>query len=240
MYIAAVKPSRHFLAIAVLTLSLHGADEQSVTVKTISVKNSAVVVNIDLQGKPTELECQISSHSCSQPQPGEYSMRPATADDGIYEDCTNVVLLKSSGARKEKIGVYCWLNAPDCYLACPSENHVETIPAVVPDVALEGSPQVQFGPRTDFEKEYPRPTITDVGLFDLMLGRPPKVHIIIQYGATEFVGSSNSEAEVKANGLKVGASVEMREQGKYLKIRGPGQRKWVKLKLISKSELHNL
>jgi hypothetical protein len=100
--------------------------------------------------------------------------------------------------------------------------------------------QAQFGPRTDFEKEYPRPTITAVGAFDLMLGRPPKVHIHIQYRAMQYVCSSHSEAEVNANGLKVGANVDIREQGKYLKVRGPGQRTWVKLRLVSKDELHNL
>jgi len=65
------------------------------------------MLNADLQGKPTELICQSRLSSCFQPQPGEYSMRPATADGGIYEDCVNVVLLKSSSAAKEKVGVYC-------------------------------------------------------------------------------------------------------------------------------------
>ncbi len=98
----------------------------------------------------------------------------------------------------------------------------------------------QLGPRTDFGKEYPRPTITAVGPFDLVLGRPPKVHIHIQYRATQYVCSSYSEAEVKAKGLKVGTNVDIREQGKYLKVRMPGQRTWVKLRLVSKDELHNL
>ena len=98
----------------------------------------------------------------------------------------------------------------------------------------------QLGPRTDFGKEYSRPKITAVGAFDLGLGRPPRVHIHIQYRATQYVCRAHSEADVKANGLKVGTNVDIREKGKYLKVRAPGQRKWVKLRLVSKSDLHNL
>ena len=138
MYIAAVRSERFLLAIAVLTLSLHASDEQSVTVKSNSIENGALRVTADLQGKPTEFDCQISLSSCVQLKPGDYSMRPATADEGIYTDCTNVVLLKSSGAAKEKIGVYCWANASDCYIVRCSKVRVETSLAVVPDTALQG------------------------------------------------------------------------------------------------------
>ena len=130
MYIAAVKLCRLFLAIAVFTLSLHAADEQSVTVKTVSVVNGSVTVNVDLQGKPTELTCQISSSPCSQPKPGHYIMRPVTKDEGIYQDCPNVVLLKSSGAQKEQIGVYCWLTASDFYMGSSSPTKVIQDPVV--------------------------------------------------------------------------------------------------------------
>jgi len=131
VYIAAVKPHRFLLAITGFALSLQAADVQTLTVKGLSVENTTVLVTADLQGKLTQLECQIRPPSCSQPQPGEYSMRPVTADEGIYEDCTNVVLLKSSGAAKEKIGVYCWLNAKDEYLVSSHEARVETTPAAV-------------------------------------------------------------------------------------------------------------
>lgn len=128
-----------FVAIAVLAVSLRAADKQSVTVKSSSIENRAVRVIAYSQGKPTELDCNIGLSSCSQPQPGEYMMRPATADEGIYNDCTNVVLLKSSGAAKEKIGVYCWAKEGDCYIASCVEVQVETIPAAVPETALEGT-----------------------------------------------------------------------------------------------------
>jgi len=137
VYIAAVKPSRLLLTFAALASALHAADEQRVTVKSNLIQNGALMVIADLQGKPTELDCEIRLPSCSQPPPGEYSMRPATADEGIYNDCTNVVLLKSAGAAKEKIGVYCWDNGIDCYMVRCVKVEIETIPAVVPDAILE-------------------------------------------------------------------------------------------------------
>lgn len=144
MYIAAVKPSCFLLAIAVLTTSLHAADEQSITVKTSSTENRAVRVIADFQGKPTELDCDLSHSTCLQPQPGEYSMRPATADEGIYNDCTNVVLSKSSGAEKEKIGVYCWLNDHDCYVVSCQPLEVATTTSDLPSVIA--SPEISSLP----------------------------------------------------------------------------------------------
>ena len=99
---------------------------------------------------------------------------------------------------------------------------------------------MQFGPRMDLEQKYPSPTITVIGPFDLMLGRPPKIHIHIQYRAMQYVCSADSDAEVKANGLQLGAKVDIREQGKYLMVRGPGRTKWLKLRLLDKSVLFSL
>ena len=144
MYIAAVRPSCFLLAIAVLTPSLHAADEHSITVKTSSIENRAVRVIADFQGKGTELDCILGTSTCSQPQPGEYNMRPATADEGIYNDCTNVVLLKSSGAEKEKIGVYCWLNDDDCYIVSCQRHEVATATSDVPSVLA--SPEISSLP----------------------------------------------------------------------------------------------
>jgi TonB family protein len=139
VYIAAVTPIHLFVAVAVLTLPLRAADEQNIAVKSNLVENGLLRVIADLQGRPTELDCQINLSSCSQPPPGAYRMRSATADEGFYSDCTNVVLLKSSSAAKEKIGVYCWANASasDCYMVRCSKVLVETIPAVIPDTALQ-------------------------------------------------------------------------------------------------------
>ena len=70
-------------------------------------------------------------------QPGEYIMVRAEAGEGIYNDCTNVVLYKSSpsSAAKEKLGVYCWVNDA-CYIFNCTPEKAQTIPARAPDKVL--------------------------------------------------------------------------------------------------------
>jgi hypothetical protein len=122
------------LACLVFALSLraHAADEQTVTVKNVSIAKDDVLVKAELQGKPIHLWCSTSSPFCADPASGEYSMVPAvTADDAIYQDCTDVVLFKSSGVTKEKVGVYCWLDSGDCYMSCGSPANVETFPLLM-------------------------------------------------------------------------------------------------------------
>lgn len=112
-----------------LSLRAHAADEQTVTVKNVSIAKDDVSVKAELQGKSIHLWCSTSSPFCAEPASGEYSMvRAVTADDAIYQDCTDVVLFKSSGVTKEKVGVYCWLDSGDCYMSCGSPLNVETIP----------------------------------------------------------------------------------------------------------------
>jgi hypothetical protein len=107
---------------------------------------------------------------------------------------------------------------------------IETIPSDLPNV-IEA---VQV-------PDAALPTITAIGRFDSGLQpRPAKVQIHIQNGVTQYVCSLESEAELKANRLTVGTNVEIREQGEYLKVRELGHGKWVKLRLVSKGELHNL
>lgn len=134
-----MKTGRLLLAIAIVALSLHAADEQTITIKSKSIENSTLMVNADLGGKPTELQCQIRLPSCSQPQPGDYTMRPATADESVYEDCTNVVLLKPS-APKEKIGVYCRLTDDHCYIISCQHLEVATTTSDLPSVIV--SPEI--------------------------------------------------------------------------------------------------
>lgn len=112
--------------------------------------------------------------------------------------------------------------------------------AVVLALVLQTAPRAKYGPRTDFEKEYPRPTITAIAPLDVVRGLPPRIHVHIQHGRTQFVCSSKTEAELKVAGLEVGVKVNIREQGKFLYVRGPGQKKWVKLSLITKGQLFNL
>ena len=112
-----------------LSLRAHAADEQTVTVKSISIAKDDVLVRAELQGKPIRLWCSTSSPFCAEPASGEYSMvRAVTADDAIYQDCTDVVLFKSSGVTKEKVGVYCWMDSGDCYMSCGVPLSVEIFP----------------------------------------------------------------------------------------------------------------
>jgi len=98
----------------------------------------------------------------------------------------------------------------------------------------------QFEPRENFERDYAQPTIRSVGPFDLMTGEPPRVHVHIQYKRIQYVCSSRFPTDPKKAGLRAGTKVEIREEGRYLWVRRVGQKKWLKLALIDKSELHNL
>jgi hypothetical protein len=110
-----------------LSLRTHAADEQTVTVKNVSIAKGQVSVKAEWQGKSIHLWCSTSGPFCAEPSSGEYSMvRAVTADDAIYQDCTDVVLFKSSSITKEKIGVYCWLDSGDCYMYCGIPLNVET------------------------------------------------------------------------------------------------------------------
>jgi len=142
VHIAAVKPRYFLIALAAFALPLHAADEQNVIVKTLSAEKGRVALNADLQGKHSELTCDTHYSSCSQPQPGDYTMRPATAEESIYEDCTNVVLLKPLSAHKEKIGVYCWLNSgnDDCHIVSCQRVEVATTISDLPSVIV--SPEI--------------------------------------------------------------------------------------------------
>jgi hypothetical protein len=105
---------------------------------------------------------------------------------------------------------------------------------------LRAGDSTPYGPRINFDKDYAQPTITSIGPFEPMTGRPPRLHIHIQYKRMQYVCSSKSATVPEKAGLRVGTKVEIREQGTYLWVRRIGEKKWLKLALIEKSELHNL
>jgi hypothetical protein len=119
------------LACFVFALSLwaHAADEQTVTVTNASMGKNGVLVKAELEGKTIHLWCSTNGPFCAEPASGEYSMvRAVTADDAVYQDCTDVVLFKSSGVTKDKVGVYCWEDSGECYMSCGVPQNVEAIP----------------------------------------------------------------------------------------------------------------
>ena len=102
-------------ALVAVCVPLFAFTDQSVTVKSSSVKNGVVVIEAQSSGKAVEFECFLANSHCSSPAPGDYEMLNATTE-GIYNDCTNVVLYKATtSGQKEKVGVYCWLNSGDSY-----------------------------------------------------------------------------------------------------------------------------
>lgn len=97
-----------------------------------------------------------------------------------------------------------------------------------------------YGPFVDFEKDYASPTITAIAPFNFMSGRLPRIHVHIQYRSIQYVCSSKDGKKIKEAGLQVGTKVEIRDEGKYVQIRGTGKKRWLRLALIEKGELHNL
>jgi hypothetical protein len=141
------------LLITVAWLPLRAADGEPVVVTSSSVENKLVSLRAERAGKATAFTCFVDRPPCSAAQPGEYVMVRAGAGEGIYNDCTNVVLYRSSpssGAR-EKIGVYCWGN-DECYMVNCGPVEVQTVPASVPDKTVSPTGTV-VGANRPLEKE---------------------------------------------------------------------------------------
>jgi hypothetical protein len=133
LYIAAVKPlSRICVFLIVAALSpLCAFDGESVTVKSSSVANGIILLEAKMSRKDAEFECFANEKFCTAAKPGEYVMVKADENEGIYNDCTNVVLSRVNSGVKEKVGVYCWLNSGDCYIVTCTPSQVETVPSSV-------------------------------------------------------------------------------------------------------------
>ena len=177
---------------------------------------------------------------------GETDVTTLTSADGSAEVAlpygSYVVVITSPGFEKSEItGLRFEKNKPpplnvvlqldpnlgECFTC--DNIHAETIASELPNVI-----------ETFHLPDATLPTITAVGPSELGLRRPPKVHVHIQVGQTQYVCSSDSEDRVMANGLKVGESVEIRQKGDNIEVRAVGRKKWVKLHLVSKDVLHNL
>lgn len=116
VYLAAVTRIGLLLTIALVCSPVLATDEQAITVTESSIDQNAVRLKAILHGESHEFVCGRKLPSCSEVVPGEYTMVLAAAAEGIYQDCTNVLLYKSSGAAREKVGVYCWASSGDCYM----------------------------------------------------------------------------------------------------------------------------
>ena|SRR5438477_50075 len=84
------------------------ADEKSpVVVKGSSVTTGVVIVDIQVNGKAAELQCNEGGPSCSKLKAGDYLMVELPKNHGMY-DCANVeVYSPTASDTDEKIGAYC-------------------------------------------------------------------------------------------------------------------------------------
>jgi hypothetical protein len=103
MYIAIVKLINHLFLVVAVALPLHAADGQTVVVKSSSLEGTIVLLTANVAGKDTEFTCVVNSPPCTAAPAGEYFMVRAKDAEGVYEDCTNVVLYRTDPSRKDKV-----------------------------------------------------------------------------------------------------------------------------------------
>lgn len=99
---------RAFLVLIVLASVLLLADEKSeVVVKNTAVVTGVVVVDVQLNGKTAELQCNEGSPDCNKLKPGNYIMVQLPKNHGLY-DCANVEVYSPTGSdTDQRIGAYC-------------------------------------------------------------------------------------------------------------------------------------
>jgi hypothetical protein len=88
------------------------AENQKITIKSSTVQDKVLLLEADLAGKSTELECFLSVKSCTALAPGDYLMvRLMTG--GSYQDCQNVEIYSPSGkpTKDKPLGEYCLLES---------------------------------------------------------------------------------------------------------------------------------
>ena len=125
-----------FALIAASLLPLNAAEQEKLTIKSSSADDFNVKLQGEIAGKPHSFDCFKNVPSCSLLEPGEYLMVEADANEGVYNDCTNVVLYKASSGATERVGIYCWETSGDSY---PTTVYVETISSTVPDEIVEAA-----------------------------------------------------------------------------------------------------
>lgn len=97
-----------FLILVVLASVLLLADEKSpVVVKTTTVTTGVVIVDVQLNGKGAELQCNEGNSGCTKLKPGNYQIVQLPKNHGMY-DCANVeVYSPSASDNDQKLGAYC-------------------------------------------------------------------------------------------------------------------------------------
>src|SRR5438874_10376783 len=80
---------RAFIILMIFGSVLLFADEKSpVVVKNTSVTTGVIIIDVQLKGKPAELQCNEGSPSGTKLKPGDYRMVQLRKNHGMY-DCQN-------------------------------------------------------------------------------------------------------------------------------------------------------
>ena len=80
----------------------------TITVKESSTTTGVVIVSADMSGKTVELQCNVTSPSCSALKPGKYQLVQLPKNHGMY-DCQNADVYESAAnpASDQRLGEYC-------------------------------------------------------------------------------------------------------------------------------------
>ena len=84
-------------------------EKTPVKVKNSEVVTGVVIVHVQKDGKPLELQCNEGTSSCKALPSGNYLMVELPKDYGMY-DCKNVEMYRGDRAKPEAaemIGAYC-------------------------------------------------------------------------------------------------------------------------------------
>ncbi len=97
------------VAIAIFVMQVFAADQQTMAVKHVFKANGVVIVTGSRDSKPVELQCNVEMPNCKSPDPGNYVMVELPKNHGIYMDCVNVDLYRTTntGEVGEAMGQYC-------------------------------------------------------------------------------------------------------------------------------------
>ncbi len=96
------------LIVFVCALLAAAQEKFTMTVKDSQTVSGVVIVDIQVAGKPAELQCNQGGFRCEQLKRGSYQMVKLPKNRGYY-DCQNVeVYAQSADTEKgQAIGAYC-------------------------------------------------------------------------------------------------------------------------------------
>ena len=97
-----------FLLVSAITVLVLAQEQKTITVKESATVSGVVIVSGDMEGKPFELQCNVSSPSCQGLKPGKYQMVQLPKNHGMY-DCQNadVFEIGKDPGTDQRLAEYC-------------------------------------------------------------------------------------------------------------------------------------